>query len=61
VEKRNAYGVLLGKAEGKRILGRLRRKKVDNTKTDIRVIESGGTDRIHVAQDGDNRSEHSIR
>jgi hypothetical protein len=31
-EKRNAYSILVGKSEGKRPLGRSRRRWVDNTK-----------------------------
>jgi hypothetical protein len=36
MEKRNAYWILVGKPEGKRLLGRQRRKWVDNIKIDIR-------------------------
>jgi hypothetical protein len=35
-EKRNAYRILMGKPEGKRPLGRPRRRWVDNIKTDLR-------------------------
>jgi hypothetical protein len=35
-EKRNAYNILVGKPEGKRLLGRLRRRWVDNVKMDLR-------------------------
>jgi hypothetical protein len=35
-EKRNAYRILVGKPEGKRPLGRQRRKWVDNIKKDLR-------------------------
>jgi hypothetical protein len=35
-EKRNAYRILAGKSEGKRPLGRSRRRCVDNIKLDIR-------------------------
>jgi hypothetical protein len=38
VAKRNAYGILVGKPEGKRPLGRSRRRWVDNIKIDLRVI-----------------------
>jgi hypothetical protein len=38
-EKRNAYRILVGKPEGKRPLGRSRRRWVDNIKIDIREIE----------------------
>jgi hypothetical protein len=34
-EKRNAYGILAGKPEGKRPLGRPRRRWVDNVKKDL--------------------------
>jgi hypothetical protein len=37
-EKRNAYGMLVGKPEEKRPLGRPRRKWVDNIKMDLREI-----------------------
>jgi hypothetical protein len=35
-EKRNAYRIVVGKPEGKRSLGRQRRRWVDNIKTDPR-------------------------
>jgi hypothetical protein len=35
-QKRNAYRILEGKPEGKRPLGRLRRRWVDNIKIDLR-------------------------
>jgi hypothetical protein len=38
-EKRNAYRILVGKPEGKRPLGRPRRRWVDNIKIDLREIE----------------------
>jgi hypothetical protein len=34
-KKRNAYRILVGKPEGKRPLGRLRRRWVDNIKIDV--------------------------
>jgi hypothetical protein len=37
-EKRNAYSILVGKPEGKRPLGRARRRWVDNIKMDLREI-----------------------
>jgi hypothetical protein len=40
--KRNAYGILVGKPEGKRPLGRPRRRWVDNIKMDLREIGWGG-------------------
>jgi hypothetical protein len=37
-EKKNAYRILVGKPEGKRPLGRPRRRLVDNIKMDLRKI-----------------------
>jgi hypothetical protein len=37
-EKMNAYKILVGKPEGKRPLGRPRRRWVDNIKIDLRDI-----------------------
>jgi hypothetical protein len=37
-EKRNAYRILVGKPEGKRLLGRPRCRWVDNIKMDLREI-----------------------
>jgi hypothetical protein len=37
-EKRNAYRILVGKPEGKRPLGRPRRRWVDNIKINLREI-----------------------
>jgi hypothetical protein len=37
-EKRTAYRILVGKPEGKRPLGRPRRRCVDNIKMDLREI-----------------------
>jgi hypothetical protein len=34
-EKRNAYRLLVGKPDGKRPLGRLRRRRVDNIRMDL--------------------------
>jgi hypothetical protein len=46
-EKWNAYGILVGKPEGKRTLGRPRHRWVDNIKMNLREIEWGwyGLDR----------------
>jgi hypothetical protein len=43
-KKRNAYGILVGKPEGKRTLGRPRRRLVDNIKMNLREIGWGGRD-----------------
>jgi hypothetical protein len=40
-EKRNAYRILVKNPEGKRPLGRTRRKWVDNIKMDLREIGEG--------------------
>jgi hypothetical protein len=50
-EKRNAYRLLVGKPEGKRPLGRPRRRWVDNIKIDLLEIGWGGVDWIGFAQD----------
>jgi hypothetical protein len=42
VEKRNVYRLLVGKPEGKRPLGRPRRRWVINIKMDLREIRCGG-------------------
>jgi hypothetical protein len=43
-EKRNAYRLLVGKPEGKRPLGRPRRRWEDNIRMNLREIRSGGMD-----------------
>jgi hypothetical protein len=53
VEKWNAYGVLAGKPEGKRPLGRSRRRWENNSKTNLRDIGWDGMDWIRLAQDRD--------
>jgi hypothetical protein len=52
-EKRNAYRILVGKPEGKRPLGRPRRKWVDHIKIDPRYIGLYDMDWIDLAQDRD--------
>jgi hypothetical protein len=52
-EKRNAYRIFVGKPEGKRPLGRPRRRRVDNIKMDLREIGWDGMDWIDLAQDRD--------
>jgi hypothetical protein len=52
-EKRNAYWILVGKPEGKRPLGRPRRKWVYNIKIDLREMGYDGMDWIYLAQDRD--------
>jgi hypothetical protein len=52
-EKRNAYTILMGKSEGKRPLGRPRRRWVDNIKMDLREIGWDRVDWIDKAQGRD--------
>jgi hypothetical protein len=52
-EKRNAYRILVERPEGKRPLGRPRRKCVNNIKRDLRGIGWGAMDWIDLAQDRD--------
>jgi hypothetical protein len=52
-EKRNAYRILVGKPEGKRPPGLLRRRWVDSTRMDLGEIEWDGVDWIDLAQDRD--------
>ena len=49
VEKRGVYRVLVGKPEGKRLLGRLRRRWDDNIKMDLQEVGCGGMDCIDLA------------
>jgi hypothetical protein len=54
VEKmRNGYSILVGKPEGKRPLGRLRHRREDNIKMDLRQIGWEGVDWIQLVQHGD--------
>jgi hypothetical protein len=50
-EKRNVYGLLVGKPEGKRPLGRPRRRWIDNIKMDILETGLHVVDWIGLAQD----------
>jgi hypothetical protein len=49
----NTYKILVGKPEGKRPLGRPRRRWLDKTKIDLREMGWGGVDWIDLAQDRD--------
>jgi hypothetical protein len=51
VEERKVYKVLVGKPEGKRPLGKPRRKWEDGIRMDLREIGLGGVDWIRLAQD----------
>jgi hypothetical protein len=50
-EKRNVYRLLVGKTEGQRPLGRLRRRWIDNIKIDLLEIGVSVVDWISLAQD----------
>jgi hypothetical protein len=50
-EKRNVYRLLIGKSEGKRPLGRPRRRWRDNIKMDLLEIGVNVVDWIDLAQD----------
>ena len=52
-ERRGVYRVLVGKPEGKRPLGRPRRRWEDNIKMDLQEVGCGGMDLIELAQDRD--------
>jgi len=52
-EWRDVYRVLVGKPEGKRPLGRLRRRWEDNIKMDLQEVGCGSMDWIELAQDRD--------
>ena len=52
-EGRGVYRVLVGKPEGKRPLGRPRRKWEDNIKIDLQEVGCGVMDWIELAQDRD--------
>jgi hypothetical protein len=51
-ERRGAYRALVGKPEGRRPLGRPRRRWEDNIKMDLLVVGCGGADRIELAHGG---------
>ena len=50
-EERGVYRVLVGKPEGKRPLGRPRRRWVDNIRMDLQEVGCGYMDWIGLAQD----------
>jgi hypothetical protein len=52
-EMRGAYNILVRRPEGRRPLGRLRRRWEDNIKMDLREIGFRDVDWIHLAQDRD--------
>jgi hypothetical protein len=52
-EEKGVYRVLVGKPEGKRPLGRPRRRWVDNIRMDLQEVGCGYKDWIGLAQDRD--------
>jgi hypothetical protein len=52
-EGRGVHRVLVGKPEGKRPLGRPRRRWEDNIKTDIQAVGCGCMEWTELAQDRD--------
>ena len=50
---RGVYRVLVGRPEGRRPLGRPRRRWEDNIKTDLRKVGCGCLDWMELAQDRD--------
>ena len=49
--RRGVYRVLVGKPEGKRPLGKRRRRWEDNIKMDLQAVGCWGVDWIELAQD----------
>jgi hypothetical protein len=52
-EDRSVHRVLVGKPEGRRPLGRLRRRWEHNIKMDLQEVEGGRGDWMELAQDRD--------
>jgi hypothetical protein len=52
-EERGTYRVLVGKLEEKRLLGRPRRRWVDNIRMDLQEVGCGYMEWIGLAQDRD--------
>ena len=54
-EMKGVHKILVGKPEGKRTLGRPRRRWEDNIKTDLEEVGRGCGDWMELAQDRDRR------
>jgi hypothetical protein len=52
-ERIGVYRLLVGKLEGKKPIGRPRRRWEDNIKMDLQEVGCGGMDWIELAQDRD--------
>jgi len=52
-EERGVYKILLGKPEGRRPLGRHRRRWVDNIRMDLKEVGCGYMDWTGLAQDSE--------
>jgi hypothetical protein len=52
-EERVAYRILMGRPEGRRPVGRPRRRWEDNIKTDLQEVGWGGMNWIELAEDRD--------
>jgi hypothetical protein len=52
-EDRGVYRVLVGKPEGKKPLGRPRRRLEDNIRMDLQEVRGGRGDWVELAQDRD--------
>jgi hypothetical protein len=57
-ETRNAYSILVGKSEGKRLLARPRCTWEDNIRMDLQEIGCEGVDWMHLTQDRDQWQAH---
>jgi hypothetical protein len=53
VEKRNAYRLLVGKPEGRRSLGRPRRRWVDNIRMDLGEVGWAGLVGLRIGTGGE--------
>jgi len=52
-EGRGVYRILVGQPEGRRLLGRPRRRWEDNIRMDLREVGCGGMGLMELAQDRD--------
>jgi hypothetical protein len=60
-EKRNAYRLLVGMPEGKRPLGKRRRRWVDHIRMDLGKVRWGDVDWIDLAKDRNVNSVLNLR